>query len=184
MHVGLAPIVVLERRLKMINNQKNHLITDISKLELPKYIDKPEYVKNKSVGYGLLFAGWILWIWLFLPVLTLLFWWFEGNIIYEQLILVEQQSSTGLSLLNMALIISLLVLSLWLWASYNWARFSGLDRRKSLASLSNEQLAMSFKLSISDIEALHQSNNITLHYQDDGLLKQYDINDNRVKKQA
>lgn len=161
----------------MINNQKFEVIKDISKLEIPEYIDKPEYVRNKSVGYGLLFAGWALWIWLFLPALTIVFWWFEGNVIYQQLVLVEQQASTGLSLLNMAFIISALILTLLIWASYNWARFSGPDRRKSPAPLTNEQLAMSFKLSVTDIEALHKSNNITLYYHDDGLLEHYDLND-------
>ena len=177
MHVGLAQIVGLERLLKMTNNQRFEVIKDVSKLEIPEYIDKPEYVRNKSVGYGLLFAGWALWIWLFLPVLTIVFWWFEGSVIYQQLVLVEQQASTGLSLLNMAFIISALILTLWIWASYNWVRFSGPDRRKGLASLADEQLAMSFKLSVSDIEALHQSHNITLYYHENGLLEHYDLND-------
>lgn len=184
MHVGLAQIVASERMLKMTDKQEFHLIEDVSKLELPEYIDQPEYVKNKTVGYGLLVIGWALWMWLFLPLLTLLFWWFEGSTIYEQLIIADRKQPMGLTLLNMMLIIGLLILSLWLWASYNWIRFHGQDRRQKSRPLSFEQLAVSFDVTVKDIQVLRQANNITLYYDDDGLLEKYDIKANLLKKQG
>lgn len=49
---------------------KFYLIEDESKLELPEYIDQPEYVRNKSAGYSLQIVGWFMFMWLFMPVLT------------------------------------------------------------------------------------------------------------------
>lgn len=167
----------------MIDKQELHLIKDVSKLELPEYIDQPEYVKNKTVGYGLLIVGWTLWMWLFLPLLTFLFWWFEGNTIYQQLVVVDQKTPTGLTLLNMMSIIGVLMLSLWIWASYNWIRFNGRERRQSSQPLSAQQLAEGFDVSINDIEVLRQANNITLYYDDEGLLNNYDIKADCLKKQ-
>ena len=69
----------------VIKQTEFKIIKDESLLELPEYIDRPEYVQRKSAGYGLMALGWMLWMWLFLPVLTLLFWWFEGNVVYAQI---------------------------------------------------------------------------------------------------
>ena len=41
----------------MTNMNSSVIIEDESKLELPEYIDRPEYVRNKSVGYSLQIAG-------------------------------------------------------------------------------------------------------------------------------
>ncbi|MEG2268108.1 MAG: poly-beta-1,6-N-acetyl-D-glucosamine biosynthesis protein PgaD, partial [Acinetobacter sp.] len=65
----------------MQKNDAFKIITDEAKLDIPAYIDQPEYVQNKTAGYSLLALGWIIWMWLFLPLLTLLFWWFEGNLV-------------------------------------------------------------------------------------------------------
>lgn len=166
----------------MIDKQEFHLIKDISKLELPEYIDKPEYVKNKTVGYGLLVIGWTIWMLLFLPLLTFLFWWFEGHTIYQQLVVVNQESPEGLTLLTMMLIIGLLMLSLWFWASYNWIRFNGRDRRQGAQPLNAEQLAAGFDVSVNDIIVFRETKNITLYYDDEGLLKNYDIKADPLKK--
>jgi biofilm PGA synthesis protein PgaD len=75
--------------ITMQKNEAFKIITDDTKLDIPTYIDKPEYVRNKTAGYSLLALGWMMWMWLFLPLLTLLFWWFEGNLAYEQLVVAE-----------------------------------------------------------------------------------------------
>ena len=56
------------------NIDKFHIVKDESKLELPAYIDQPEYGRNKSVGYSLQIVGWFAFMWLFMPLLTVFFW--------------------------------------------------------------------------------------------------------------
>ncbi len=58
----------------MTSIKERFLIKDESKLELPEYIDRPEYVRNKSVGYSLQIAGWFIFMWLFMPLITVFFW--------------------------------------------------------------------------------------------------------------
>lgn len=159
----------------MTEHTKFEIRKDIDTSELPEYIDKPEYVKNKTVGYGLMAVGWTLWMWLFLPILTLLFWWFEGSTIYEQ-VLIHQEPASGLSLLKIIFVIGILIGCLLVWASYNWVRFNGRERRKTPEPVSTEQLASSFKVEAADIETLRAANNITLHYDENGVLYHYDIN--------
>ena len=47
----------------MTSIKERFLIKDESKLELPEYIDRPEYVRNKSVGYSLQIVGWFVFMW-------------------------------------------------------------------------------------------------------------------------
>lgn len=158
-----------------MNKPKYEMIQDESQLEIPQYIDEPKYVRNKSAGYGLFFLGWLVWIWLFLPLLTLLLWWYEGYSIYHYLI-IGTGPDGSISLLHIALAIVIFILCLLVWASYNWIRFHNKERRHAPIPVTAEHLAQSFDLQVADIETLKQAKNVTLHYDEDGVLQQYDIN--------
>lgn len=151
------------------------IIQDVSQLELPEYIDQPEYVRRKAAGYGLMALGWTLWMWLFMPLLTLIFWWFEVTVFYTQV--VEQtQPLTSISVLKLMVCIGIFISILFVWASYNWVRFHGEDRRKAPNSVTADDLAQSFQLQSADIVKLRQAKNITLHYSDEGQLQDYQLN--------
>lgn len=162
--------------MNQLNQQfrKYHVIQDESQLELPQYIDRPDYVKRKSAGYGLMAAGWMLWMWLFMPLLTLLFWWLEGNTIYVQTI-EYVRPQTSLSLMKLIFCISVLIGCLFIWASYNWVRFHGEDRRQPADDAQDEELAQGFSVSTHDIELMRNGKNIVLYYSGDGHLSHYDI---------
>lgn len=160
----------------MQKNEAFKIITDDTKLDIPTYIDRPEYVRNKTAGYSLLALGWMMWMWLFLPLLTLLFWWFEGNLAYEQLV-VAAAPKKPLNLIHLAGLISILILCLFLWASYNWYRFHNNEKRLFPSNVLAADLANSFKVSELDIKRLQQAEHITLHYSEEGDLRAYDLND-------
>ena len=160
----------------MQKNDAFKIITDEAKLDIPAYIDQPEYVQNKTAGYSLLALGWIIWMWLFLPLLTLLFWWFEGNLVYEQLIVADMPKKP-LNLFHLLGLISIFILCLFLWASYNWYRFHNNEKRLFPTPVESSDVARSFSVNTLDIERLQQAENITLHYSDEGDLKAYDLND-------
>ena len=170
----------LEERQKMTKVYKYYLIEDESKLELPAYIDQPEYVRNKSAGYSLQIVGWFMFMWLFMPVLTLFLWWFESQTIYQQLV-IQAQPNSQLSLLNLVVMILSFIGVLLLWATYNWARFSGKDRRKAPLAVAVPQLASSFKVNTADIINMQQARNLTLYYNNKGLLEFFETN-HQLKK--
>ncbi|SPL72024.1 poly-beta-1,6-N-acetyl-D-glucosamine biosynthesis protein PgaD [Acinetobacter stercoris] len=158
----------------MNNISKYKIIEDISKLEIPEYIDKPEYVKHKSVGYSLMFAGWLIWFWLLIPLFTLFLWWFEGKTIYQQIV-VQAGPYSELSLINMVVMIIIFISCLFIWATYNWVRFYGNDRRTAPPEVTDQQMANSFDLRVNDLQNLHKAKNITLFYNTHGKLEHFDI---------
>lgn len=155
-------------------SKEQYTVKDVSELELPEYIDKPEYVKRKTAGYGLMAVGWMLWMWLFIPLLTLLFWWFEGTVVYTQVVM-QSKPMTGISVLKLIVCIGIFIGCLFIWASYNWARFHGEDRRKAAENVNATMLAISFSVQEDDILKMRKAKNITLHYSDEGELEDFKI---------
>ena len=164
----------------MTSIKERFLIKDESKLELPEYIDRPEYVRNKSVGYSLQIAGWFIFMWLFMPLITVFFWWFEGKTIYQQMV-VQAAPNSQLSLMNITVMVLLSICVLLLWSSYNWVRFAGDERRTAPLEVDEKQLAMSFKVNTADILTMQQAKNLTLYYDDKGMLEFFEAN-HQLKK--
>lgn len=164
----------------MTDSKKYYLIEDESKLELPEYIDRPEYVRNKSMGYTLQITGWLIFMWLFMPLLTVFFWWVEGKTIYQQMI-IQAAPDSQLSLMNIIVMIAIFICVLLLWATYNWVRFHGKDLRRAPLAIDEQQLASSFKVNKTDILNMQQAKNLTLYYDNKGKLEFFEIN-HQLKK--
>lgn len=164
------------------NIDKFHIVKDESKLELPAYIDQPEYVRNKSVGYSLQIVGWFAFMWLFMPLLTVLFWWVEGETIYQQLV-IQAAPDSQLSLMNIILMIVIFICGLLLWATYNWIRFYNRERRSTPLAIDEQQIAKSFKVNKVDILNMQQAKNLTLYYDNKGKLEFFEIN-HQLKKRV
>ncbi|MFD1439209.1 poly-beta-1,6-N-acetyl-D-glucosamine biosynthesis protein PgaD [Acinetobacter terrae] len=164
----------------MTNVNKYYLIEDESKLELPEYIDRPEYVRNKSMGYSLQIVGWFIFMWLFMPVITMFFWWVEGKTIYQQMV-IQAAPNSQLSLMNIIAMIAIFICVLLLWATYNWARFHGEDRRRAPLAIDEKQLASSFKVNTVDILNMQLAKNLTLYYDEQGKLEFFEVN-HQLKK--
>ncbi|EPU9553368.1 poly-beta-1,6-N-acetyl-D-glucosamine biosynthesis protein PgaD, partial [Acinetobacter baumannii] len=62
---------------------KNDANIDVEVLDIPEYIDQPEYVKNKTANYTLQTIGWFCLMWLLFPLVSLFLWIFEGHLIYD-----------------------------------------------------------------------------------------------------
>jgi len=164
------------------NIDKFHIVKDESKLELPTYIDQPEYVRNKSVGYSLQIVGWFAFMWLFMPLLTVFFWWVEGETIYQQLV-IQAAPDSQLSLMNIILMIVIFICGLLLWATYNWIRFYNRERRSTPLAIDEQQIARSFKVNKVDILNMQQAKNLTLYYDNKGKLEFFEIN-HQLKKRV
>ncbi|WP_111895707.1 poly-beta-1,6-N-acetyl-D-glucosamine biosynthesis protein PgaD [Acinetobacter sp. MB5] len=150
------------------------IIEDESKLDLPAYIDNPDYVKNKTAGYLLQLIGWILFILIIFPLITLFLWYFEFTIVKKYIFNDTMYAQLhGLMYIGIGILIFSLLLIIW--ASYNWVRFNHKERRHKSQNTPIEEFAQDFSLTQNDVLKLQQGSNIILHYDDDGLLEQYNI---------
>lgn len=150
------------------------IIEDESLLDLPEYIDNPHYVRNRAAGYLLQLLGWILFLLIIFPLVTLFLWYFELTQIHDYIF-----ADTVYAQLNNLMKIGIAILAfsvlLILWASYNWARFKDRERRKKIDNVPVDEFAQGFSLAEDDIGKLRQGKNVVLHYDDDGFLSYYDV---------
>ncbi|MHA3115135.1 poly-beta-1,6-N-acetyl-D-glucosamine biosynthesis protein PgaD [Acinetobacter sp. ANC 4635] len=159
-----------------MNNQviNYQIIEDESKLDLPEYIDNPHYVKNKTAGYLLQLIGWVLFILIIFPLITLFLWYFEFKLV-KKYIFNDAMYAQLTSLMHIGIGILIFSLLLILWASYNWVRFNNKERRKKSQNTPIDEFAKDFLLTGDDLVKLQQGSNIVLHYDEDGLLEYYDV---------
>jgi len=131
--------------------------TDIdSPIELPSFIDRPDLQSpgQRTVSSVLLIVGWLCWLYLFLPLLTLFGW----AISYQRVNHYVLQNKDGffqqIQLLGpIVLIMGALLL---LWATYNLIRFRGVSRRQAPQNATLEEIAGYFKV---DVNLVMQAQN-------------------------
>ena len=151
-------------------NIDNTIIENEDSLDLPQYIDHPEYVTNISVNYVLQAGGWLLFMILLFPLITLLLWWFGIINIYSY-VWEDKSEIAHLNIIGIATIILNLAGLLLVWASYNWIRFHNKERRNPSENIPIDKFAQQFSCNKEDITQLRQASNITLDYDDIGKLK-------------
>ncbi|NNP72125.1 poly-beta-1,6-N-acetyl-D-glucosamine biosynthesis protein PgaD [Acinetobacter defluvii] len=156
-----------------MNSFHSDVVTDASKLDIPAYIDQPQYVKNKGVHYTLQAIGWTLWTVLLLPLITVLLWIFQGKFI-QSYIFAEHFSVQIYNFAWLALIVGVCCASLLIWASYNWLRYRTAKKPKVL-NVTHSTLAKDFLMSTEELLKMQKSKNIVLHYDDEGILYNYEL---------
>ncbi len=149
-------------------DSQHYVVKPVSELELPAYIDQPDYVRNKTAGYGLHIVGWMVWVGLFLPLVTVLLWWFEGATVLDQLVFHVRPRSSILSITHLAVMILILGALFLIWVNYNWIRFSGVDRRKFPPLVTNAELSKSFIVPVEILARMQQQKSQILHFDEDG----------------
>ncbi|WP_404356522.1 poly-beta-1,6-N-acetyl-D-glucosamine biosynthesis protein PgaD [Methylotuvimicrobium sp. KM1] len=142
----------------------------------PLIIDSPslQSLKQKYISAALTFIFWILWFYLWIPVITLLGWWAGADMFYLQMI---ELGGVELLFQDLAFILKCIALlggSLAVWAAYNYYRFRNLDRRTPLPNVSNEALARHFGIDPKSLTDLQNAKFITVQFDDNGKIIQSD----------
>ncbi len=130
-------------------------------------IDRPElHSHGQRLIFGLLTAAlWTFYVYLLLPLATLLAWWLGYSTLYETMV-VKHGWETLLGMLGLyATIIAAIGVVQILWALGNWLRFSGSrDRRRTRSVTVDSSLMQSrFMTDTSEFPAWQDSKRLTVH---------------------
>ena len=107
---------------------------------------------------------WIIWIYLFLPIMNL-FLWILGLKHISVTIIEQVGYKDFFDLMNkMGLIILIVFLVLRLWGYYNYFVFGKKNRRKSISPVTVKQIAKQFRLSEDEINNLQNQKEIHWNY--------------------
>lgn len=136
---------------------------------IPVFIDRPELQHWSQRGiFGVIAAcGLTLWLYLFMPLLTLLAWVF-GYYRFDQYIIHDYQRGFSEHLTSLIAIIMIMGLILLAWASYNILRFYKNERRRFIAPVQSYEVAEFFELSVKMVEYAQQQQVISIVYDKQG----------------
>lgn len=131
-------------------------------VRLPRIIHRPDLQSRaqRSVFALLSGIGWMLWLYLFLPLATIASWIF-GVRRFDAYVL-DSQSHSWASLTIYVITIALAGAALLTWAFYNYRRFRHADRRQPALALTAERLALSFGVNSAQVTELQSRRRVTL----------------------
>ncbi len=105
-------------------------------------IDTPKLqtLRLKYTSTLLTFIFWVVWFYLWVPLITVVGWWFQISF-FQHEILVADGLEAFLDVLPTFIGIATSLISiLAIWAFYNFSRFKGKDRRKALPAIQQSDL--------------------------------------------
>ena len=129
-------------------------------------IEHPEWQTPKQKYFiGFVTLGfWLLWFYLWAPLISLIAWLFGFHVFQQQMIELEGYHGVLRLLANYAIVIGIMGGGLIMWATYNIQRFSGMDRRSFRQPVSTEMLAKKLKIEVSYLEDLQKSQVILIEH--------------------
>ena len=143
----------------------------------PLIIDRPSLQSSSQrMIYPIItFAFWLLWIYIWLPLVSLIAWGFGVQLFYDEMILESGLEAFIEIAGTYGVVIILLGTSLITWALYNWRRFRNKERRSGSFSLAHKELAEHFDVNAVELALWHDSRRIIVHHNDHGDIKQVEI---------
>lgn len=140
----------------------------------PLIIDRPDLqVWQQKAMFGALTAVfWMIWVFLWMPLITLLAWLFFGQRFQLHMFELDGYKAFGSLLLIYFLVICVMGGGLLLWATYNHRRFRGIDRRRHMEVPSSTAMGAHIKHPSSAIDTWRSYTIMTVdHDEHGGILK-------------
>jgi biofilm PGA synthesis protein PgaD len=136
----------------------------------PLIINRPELQSTgQRVLYPIItFAFWMLWLYIWLPLLSLIAWAFGVQLFYDEMILENGFEAFSRLAGGYALVILILAATLLGWAQYNWRRFRNRERRKMTEVLSPRVMAEHFKVDARELYVWHNTDRMVVHFNSQG----------------
>lgn len=147
-------------------------MSTIERPRIPEIIRRPDLVDTPKKGALALIAliGWVLWLYLLMPLGALLAWWFG----YQRLdfFILSNPIRTIETLKIYFLIISLGGLLFILWATYNWLRFRRMDRRGAPPKADAAAIGQAFLIEPTDVEIAQAGKVLAFDFDEHGQIIQ------------
>lgn len=136
-------------------------------------IDTPslQSLRQKYTYAVLTLLFWLVWFYLWLPLVSLLAWLFGIDVFYEHMIVLEGLKGL-LELLGWyAMVIALIGCILVIWSSYNLLRFGGKNKRTHNPPVRLDEIASCYALEPAALVAAREAKTLTIQQDEQGSIK-------------
>lgn len=136
-------------------------------------INRPDLQKMRNrYGYGLVtFIFWVLWFYLWLPLISLAAWSMGFNLFYDEMVVAGGFNALLDLLVFYLLVILLISLTLGVWAIVSLFRFRGKNRRREREVVNDEALASFFNVESENLSKWRSSKRMVISHGEDATIK-------------
>jgi biofilm PGA synthesis protein PgaD len=132
-------------------------------------IERPELQpKAQRAVYGTVTAvAWVVWAYLWLPLVTLVAWYFGVRAFVREIVIPDQMTLMLTAVIYVAVII-VLGGSLLIWSRYNLRRFGGAERRKAPEPVGRHELLAWFGIPEETLERMRTAGSVVVEHGEEG----------------
>lgn len=136
-------------------------------------IDIPSLQSLKQrFGYSVLtFLFWVLWIYLWLPLVSLFAWWVGVDLFYQEMIVKGGSQAVVQMVVWFSLVVLLSGVTFLGWAAYNLFRFRNKNRRKAIEAVKMADMAKVFNVSVKQLSKYHHTKCLVIHHDKHGKIE-------------
>lgn len=136
----------------------------------PLVIDTPslQSLRQKYFSTLITFVFWVVWIFLWTPLVTLLGWFLSIDQVYIQMIALNGYEEVIDDFVLFVRCVAGMGGALAIWALYNFGRFRNVERRAALPPVSNAQLSDFFHVDIETLSQQQAAQCLSVGFDDDG----------------
>lgn len=140
--------------------------------DYPLIIDRPELqARHRRVVYSTAtLVAWALWMYLWLPLVSLLAWWFGIRSFVREFVVPETPILIR-TLLIYGLVVAVLALILVAWSRYNLRRFGPRGRRQAPNQVSDAEIARWFGVPQDQLPAIRSADSQVVRFLGDGRIE-------------
>ena len=143
-------------------------------MKRPLIINSPslQSLQQRYVSALFTFIFWMIWIFLWTPLITLVGWISGLDLIYIQMIELEGFSDITEDFAGFVICVAIIGCVLGFWALYNFLRFKDIERRAAITPVNNQQLAAFFGVAVNTLDKQQQTQCLSISFDDQGNISQ------------
>jgi len=119
-------------------------------------------------SFILTFIFWVIWFFLWVPVATLLAWYFGYHLVYFEMFTLEGYKEVIQDFISFLVIVAIMGGSLAIWATYNFMRFKGKDRRSKPQTITLQDQAEFFGVDSSLLQIYQKKDFVSVSFDEKG----------------
>ncbi len=137
----------------------------------PDIIYRPDLVpkRRRALFSGITLIAWVIWAYLFLPLVNLLAWYLGYELFSHHVLDLERSVLIG-TLQAYGLVIACAGLVIIGWSRYHVIRFRGRERRTPIEDVSAAMLSERFQVDLDTIARLQGGKNLIMHLDSEGMV--------------
>ena len=139
-------------------------------MKRPLIINSPslQSLQQQYVSALFTFIFWMIWIFLWTPLITLVGWLSGLDLIYIQMIELEGFSDITEDFSGFLICVAIIGSVLGFWALYNFLRFKDIERRAAITPVNNQQLAAFFGVAVNTLDTQQKTQCLSISFDDQG----------------